>query len=108
MRDIFFRGTADLSFTGFAGVFNPNFYAIGYQPPLSPVGSCHHIEVRLDRDNALVYARSEYCYVEHSPSDPLDGTEFGKQLERDLASARSGEIHLRIQAHVFYGETARV
>ncbi len=100
--------TADLSFTGFAGVSNTKFYVIGYEPPPSPAGSCHHIEARVDRDNALVYARSEYCNVENSASDPLDGTKFGKQLERDLASAKGGEIHLATQANVFYGDTARV
>jgi hypothetical protein len=100
--------TADLSFTNFVGVFSSSFYVVSYQPPGSPVGSCHHIEVRLDRDNTLVYARSEYCNVENSASDPLDGTQFGKQLERGLSSGRGGEIHVAIQAHAFYGDPARV
>ena len=100
--------TADLSFTGFVGVASPNFYLIGYAPPPSPVGSCHHIEVKLDRDSALAYARSEYCNVQHSSSDPLDGTKFGKQLERNLASGAGGAIPLTIQAYAFSGETARV
>lgn len=100
--------TADLSFTSFAGVDPTSVYLIGYQPPPSAIGSCHHIEVRLDRRDALVYSRSEYCNVLHPPSDPLDGTKFGGELERDLASGANGQIHVAVQARAFDGGQPRV
>jgi hypothetical protein len=100
--------TADLSFTSFAGVDATRYYLIGYQPPPSAIGSCHHIEVRLDRDNMLAYSRSEYCNVQHSASDILDGTKFGSELEHDLASEASGQIRLNAQTRVFGGDLPRV
>jgi len=61
-----------------------HFYVIAYAPAPSPDGSCHRIEIKVDRPNSRVYARSQDCNTKHSPSDPLNGTSFGKQLETSL------------------------
>lgn len=85
-------------------------YLIAYAPPPSAEGSCHKIKVKVDRPNALVYARNEYCNTKHSPADPLNGTIFGKQMEGELASPRKNKIDLTLLAVAFDAEedTARV
>ncbi len=80
-------------------------YRIAYVPPPSAVGSCHQIEVKVDRHNAFVYARSEYCNTQHSPFDPLNGTKLGRQMESDASSERAPKIALSLQASVFRTET---
>jgi len=100
--------TADLSFTSFAGVNAARYYLLGYQPPPSATGSCHQLEVRLDRRDAQVFSRSEYCNVQHSASDPLSGTKFGAELEHEAAGGASGAIHLAAQARVYQGDSPRV
>ncbi len=79
-------------------------YVIAYVPPASPPGSCHQIKVLVGRAKAIVWARSEYCNTKHPPSDPLKGTEFGKQLESDLRSAKESQIDLKLQAVTFYND----
>jgi len=54
-----------------SGVYSFLLYLIAYVPPQSGVGSCHQIEVKVDRRDAFVDARSKYCNTKHSPSDPL-------------------------------------
>jgi hypothetical protein len=54
-------------------------YVITYALPESPEGSCHQIKVKVNRRNAFVLARREYCYTKHSASDALNGTMLGKQ-----------------------------
>ena len=87
---------------------NRDFHILGYVPP-NPKAGCHRIKVEVDCPNALVYARDEYCSGQ-SPSDPLFGSNTGKQLERDLASEKHGKIPLTLQAAAFYTgtDTARV
>lgn len=80
----------------------PN-YVIAYIPPPSLEGSCHQIKVKMVRHSLVVWARSEYCNTPHSAFDPLKGTEFGKQMEADLASAEAGKIDLALQSVPFYG-----
>jgi hypothetical protein len=79
-----------------------HFYQIAYVPTKSEKGECHHVKVTVDRPNAIVLARDEYCYTEHPVSDPLNGTNFGKRVEADLDSDKSGKIPLSLQANVFY------
>jgi hypothetical protein len=83
-------------------------YLLAYAPPASAEGSCHQIKVKVDRPHAVVYARSAYCNTEHSPSDPLNGTPFGKEMERDLASAEAGKISLSLQTGIFLTDTDSV
>ena len=85
-------------------------YVIAYVPPPSPVGACHQIRVDVGHKNLVVWTRSEYCNTQEPAADPLNGTEFGKQLEADLKSGEAGKIDLKLQAVALYGakETARV
>lgn len=76
-------------------------YVIAYVPPPSPTGSCHQIRVKVNRPHALVWARSEYCNTKHPPTDPLNGTEFGNQMEAQLASTKEGTIPLAVHAVTF-------
>jgi hypothetical protein len=85
-------------------------YVVAFVPAASPAGSCHQIQVKVGHSNLEVWARSEYCNTPHPSSDSLNGTEFGKQMEGDLASAEAGKIDLKLQAVALYGDsgTARV
>jgi hypothetical protein len=53
----------------------------------------------------LIIARSEYCNTTHSPSDPLNGTAFNKQLVRDLASPKGGSVDVSVLAVAFHTES---
>ena len=77
-------------------------YVLAYAPPASAIGSCHRIDVKVDRANLTVWARSEYCNTKHPSTDPLSGTEFGKQLEAALNSTTENKIDLRLQVASFY------
>jgi hypothetical protein len=77
-------------------------YRIAYMPPESPEGSCHRVEVKVDRSDAFVYSRSQYCNLKHAPEDPLNGTPFGKQLEGNVTSGKRAKIEMSIQAGFFY------
>ena len=80
-----------------------NVYLIGYTPPISPPGSCHRITISVDRRNSGVAIHpDEYCNTAHSPSDPLNGTEFSKQMEADAVTAQSAKVPLSVQASFFY------
>jgi hypothetical protein len=85
-------------------------YVIAYVPSASPLGSCHQIKVVTRLPNLIVRARDEYCNVPHPASDPLIGTEFGKQLERDLISKVPGKIDLAVRTFTLYTnpQSARV
>ncbi|MFZ0584156.1 MAG: hypothetical protein WAN72_00395 [Candidatus Acidiferrales bacterium] len=85
-------------------------YVIAYVPPPSPPDGCHQIRVDVGRRNLVVWSRSEYCNTPKPAADPLNGTEFGKQMEEDLMSGEPGKIDLKLQAVALYGveETARV
>ena len=93
-----------------AAELEPPHYLIAFVPPESAEGSCHQIQVKVNRPNAMVLARSEYCNSKHSASDPLNGTMLGKQLEDDLTSAKSSEVNSSLLAVSFFteGEGARV
>jgi hypothetical protein len=77
-------------------------YVIAYVPPKSAVGSCHHIEVRVGRPNLTVWTRGEYCNTPHPASDPLEGTEFGNNLEKAASSSvPQTSIDLKLNVAVF-------
>ncbi|MGC2829404.1 MAG: hypothetical protein WB994_07180 [Candidatus Acidiferrum sp.] len=80
-------------------------YVIAYVPPQSPRGGCHQIKVGVDRPNSQVYNRTEYCNIEHSPSDPLEGTKFGQQMESDSLSARKAKIAILAQSGLFFADS---
>lgn len=89
---------------GLASVIGEPYYLIAYALPESPEGSCHQVKVTVNRSTALVTARREYCNVRHSASDPLNGTGFGKQLEKDLASPKGGKVDTSLLAVPYYSD----
>jgi hypothetical protein len=92
------------------GDIEPPHYLIAYALPDSPEGSCHQIKVNVNRSNAWVFARGEYCNSKHSASDALSGTALAKQLENDLATRENNKIDVSLLAVPFYtnGDAARV
>ena len=75
-----------------------SLYEISYSPPSSVEGSCHEIRVTVDRSDAVVYARDEYCNVKHTPFDPLKGTKEGEQLEAFATSEQRGNLQISAEA----------
>jgi len=78
------------------------FYRIAYVPPKSEEGSCHKVRVGVNRPNASVFARREYCNVKHAPSDPLEDTKLGDRLQGYAAAGRKGGIPVSLQAAVLH------
>jgi hypothetical protein len=101
-------GLSELSTVKKVPVINREFQTLAYVPKSSTQG-CHTIKVEVDRANLLVFARNQYC-TGQTPTDPLIGSELGKELERKLASAKRGKIPLSLQAAAFYtsGDNSRV
>jgi len=83
---------------GMVGDIVPSHYVIAYTLPESPEGSCHRINIKVNRHNAVVSARSEYCNTKHSASDPVNGTRLGAQLENDLASPKDESVKISLLA----------
>jgi hypothetical protein len=81
-------------------------YILAYTPPKSSE-RCHRIQVKVDRHNSYVFARTQYCNFRRSLSDSLNGTEFGRQLESDLTSTHAAKIGISFQTGLFYTQTDR-
>jgi hypothetical protein len=79
-----------------------SFYLVAYVPSNPNEGKCNQIKVEVDRPNAAVFARDEYCYTANSQSDLLTGTNLGKKLESDLSATEAGKLDLSLQAAWFY------
>jgi hypothetical protein len=79
-----------------------SFYLVAYVPSDPNEGKCNQIKVEVDRPNAAVFARDEYCYTANSESDLLTGTNLGKKLESDLSATEVGKLGLSLQAAWFY------
>lgn len=92
--------TTDLG-QGFWSTSDAPFYLLAVAPPASLAAGCSKIRVTVDRRHALVLARRKYC-VGQTAANPLVGTSLGKQMERDLASPKTGGIPLSLQAGFFY------
>jgi hypothetical protein len=93
---------------GLIGDHEPPHYLIAYALPQSPEGSCHKITVKVDRDNAAIGARSEYCNTKHPASDPLNGTKLGTQLENDLGSPKDDRVNISLLAIPLFTKSAAV
>ena len=78
------------------------YYQIAFRPPPAPAGSCHHVNVTVDRPNAAAETRGEYCNTPYSGSDELNGTPRGQWMETRLASGAAGNLPLFLQAGRFY------
>jgi hypothetical protein len=83
-------------------------YVLGYVPPPAPAGSCHKIQVKVGLPHAVVWSRGEYCNTLHPASDPLAGTPFGTQMEKQLASGSRGTIPLELQAFGSFNDAGAV
>lgn len=83
-------------------IAGPAFYLLSYAQPPSAPGACHNISVKVIRKNTIVRARAQYCSTVHSSSDPLHGTAFSKEMEKEAAASSRGRIPLSIQAGFFY------
>ena len=87
------------------------FYLIAYTPPATRAGSCHKINITVDRPDSVVYGREAYCNTPNSSSiDRLAGTKFGEEMEAKLRSAGEGMLPLSMQVGYFYvsPQTTRV
>jgi hypothetical protein len=76
-------------------------YVLAYIPAKSTPGSCHQIQVKVERANLVVWTRSEYCNTLHPAADPLNGTEFGNKLEAALRSASNNHLDLSLNVAAF-------
>lgn len=76
-------------------------YVLAFVPSKSPTGSCHQIQVKVERANLEVWTRGEYCNTEHPAGDPLAGTEFGKELEAKANPGTLSDIDLNMKVWAF-------
>jgi len=84
---------------------NRENYTLGFVPARSKEG-CHQIRVEVRRPEARVLAREAYC-AGQTPSDILNGTRAGEELQLDLAKDERAKLALFVQAGTFRGGTAR-
>lgn len=73
-------------------------YDIAFTPAPSPDGSCHALQIAVDRPDTLVFARTEYCNARRSGADPLKGTKLGAQLQTDIQTNRPSKISIAAAA----------
>jgi hypothetical protein len=87
-------------YPGDSAVLEPSLsgYQIGYTPSSSPDGSCHKIQITVDRPNVVVFARTEFCNASHKGADPLQGSILGERIESDLKSNRPGKLTFDLAA----------
>jgi hypothetical protein len=78
-------------------------YEISYAPPPSPSGSCHTVNVKVDRRNSYVLARSEYFNTTHAVYDALNGTLLGNRMTADLYATGRGPLRLMATAFSLFG-----
>jgi hypothetical protein len=85
-------------------------YEIGYTPSSSLGGSCHKIQITVNRLNSIVFARSEYCDASRKGADPLQGTMLGERIESDLQKGGRRDLTFDVAAIPLLGSdgTARV
>ena len=78
------------------------YYRLAYVPNQLSGGPCHKIKVTVDRVDAAVFARDQYCYTSVPATDPLQGTSFGALLQDGMNSEKRKGILLSLQAGFFY------
>ena len=84
------------------------YYVLGYVPEESPEGTCHTLQVKVDRGGTNIRARTGYCNAK--PNNVLAGNPIEKQLETRVAGAQAGNVAASMQTAYFYtaDKTARV
>ncbi len=81
-------------------------YLVSYvPPPATPEGSCHQIKVKVDRRNATVYARDEYCKTKNELYDQVDGTKLGERMEDYAGSGKLGKFPVSVQVGSMFGNS---
>lgn len=77
------------------------YYLLGYTPTVdSAEGTCHTLQVKVDKGGLDVRARKGYCT--QKPADPLAGKAAGKDLETRAAGGSNGNIPVKLQLPWFY------
>jgi hypothetical protein len=74
---------------GISGTAPNIFYKVAYASSNSKEDGCHQVKVQVARRHALVFSRGEYC-SNQGPSDVLNGTALGKEMEADLSLSSGG------------------
>jgi hypothetical protein len=84
------------------------YYVVGYVPPTPEDGSCHALQVKVDRGGVILRSRAGYCAVKSQ--DFLAGKAVGKELEGRALAPQPGDIPGAVSAPFFYTGpgTARV
>lgn len=84
---------------------NPSYvYNIAFTPGISNLSGCQKIKIKVDRPNSNVLASSEYCFSQ-LPSDTLNGTKFGDQMQKNLRTWEPGKLPVSLQTgFVFVGQ----
>ncbi|MGH9499704.1 MAG: VWA domain-containing protein [Terriglobales bacterium] len=84
------------------------YYVLGYRPAEAPEGTCHALQVKLNRGDAVVRSRSGYCNVK--PVDLLAGRPVERDLQSQATGTQPGTISAALAAPFFYtsANTARV
>jgi hypothetical protein len=85
-------------------------YMVAYAQPPSPEGSCHEVTIKVLRPDVGVYARNQYCSTHDSPTDALNGTKLGRQMESKLEGQKTGSMSVSVTAVPFFttGQQARL
>src|SRR5208337_1442518 len=72
-------------------------YLLSYVPDSAPItAGCHRIQVKVRRPKVQIFARDEYC-AGQTPSDLLNVTKEGSELEQELNQKGRGGIPLFLQ-----------
>jgi VWFA-related protein len=97
-----FATTNDLANSlGKVAVEQDQYYLLGYTPSVdSAEGTCHELNVKVDRGDLEVRARKGYCTTK--PVDPLSGKPAGQALEARAAGGAGGNITAKMQLPWFY------
>ena len=97
-----FATTNDLANSlGKVALEQDQYYLLGYTPSVDAAeGTCHELNVKVDRSDLEVRARKGYCTTK--PVDPLSGKPAGQALEARAASGAGGNITAKMQLPWFY------
>ena len=86
------------------GEYWPAYYIVSYIPQDDLEGSCHHLEISVNRPRTLVLARGDYCTNKHLDLYPLNGSVFGSQIGRDLAVNEKSTIEIAAVTGTLFAE----
>jgi hypothetical protein len=82
-------------------------YAIGFIPSASLDGSCHQLQILVDRPNSLVLSRNRYCQTSGNGADPLRDTVVGRQIESHLRGKNNNDLSLYVAAIPLFADNGK-